>query len=598
VTRSSDRLVDHGAIGDGASTALVAANGAIDWWAPGGIATAPSCFSLVDAKSGGEIRFGPVRPDWNGSQTCISDEAPVLTTVFDTPDGSVELIDHVHEGRIVRVLTVLRGSAEAVLAVRPGHAFGPPRKVERWSTGIAFGDVRVEGLEADVTQPLRSGDRLVVTVSAANERGVTRQRVERPHPTIGEALAEQQLVSDRWRRDVGAVEFDGEYRSAVVRSVRALRLLSVSTSSDTSIIRALTTSLPARTGNERNIDERFSWLRDNAHATRLWTRLQRMDWAGEHRQWLHERAADALPLSPAYQPSGERPGSEEETTHPGWLGNSPVRTGSKVGSLLDLGAMAELSLELDDRHSWKRLEKLGDWLAEHAANPDAGHWDSRAKPKRHVESALAVRTALNALVKTARRRNPIDPVTESWTEAIRALDSWLATEGLFGIDASAGFRRTGGVVPERGGEPVGGDDSSDAALLRWISASAGALPALRDDSETEAVHRARVTLDQSVGQLSEGPYVYRHLPHVDDGFPPGQGADLWASFTMVSALARFERWEEAHERMEGLLRALGPTHIGSTHIDPLTGDLRGNLLAAPMHLALIDAACDLARGPR
>jgi hypothetical protein len=67
---------------------------------------------------------------------------------------------------------------------------------------------------------------------------------------------------------------------------------------------------------------------------------------------------------------------------------------------------------------------------------------------------------------------------------------------------------------------------------------------------------------------------------------------------MVSALARFERWEEAHERMEGLLRALGPTHIGSTHIDPMTGDLRGNLLAAPMHLALIDAACDLARGPR
>ena len=110
-----------------------------------------------------------------------------------------------------------------------------------------------------------------------------------------------------------------------------------------------------------------------------------------------------------------------------------------------------------------------------------------------------------------------------------------------------------------------------------------ALPTLRDDSETEAVHRARVTLDQSVAQLTEWPYVHRHLPHIDDGFPPGQGADLWASFTMVSALARFQRWEEAHERMEGLVRALGPTHIGSTHIDPMTGDLRGNLLAAPTH---------------
>ncbi len=327
------RLADHGAVGDGASTALVAANGAIDWWAPGGIATSPSCFSLVDEKSGGEIRFGPVRPDWTGTQSCAADEAPVLTTTFDTPDGSVELVDHLHDGRIVRVLTVLRGSADVVLAVTPGHAFGPPRKVERWSTGIAFGDVRIEGIEPDVAQALRSGDRCVVTVTAANERGVTRQRTEKVHPTIGEALSEQQMVRGRWRSDVGSVEFDSSLRPAVLRSVRALRLLSVSSSSDTCILRALTTSLPARTGNERNIDERFAWLRDSAQAIRVFSRLQRMDWAGEHRQWLHERAADTLPLSPAYQPSGERPGSEEETTHPGWVGNSPVRTGSRVWHL-------------------------------------------------------------------------------------------------------------------------------------------------------------------------------------------------------------------------------------------------------------------------
>jgi GH15 family glucan-1,4-alpha-glucosidase len=599
VTRLVDRLVEHGAVGDGASTALVASNGSIDWWAPGGVATAPSCFSLVDARSGGEVRLGPTRPDWTGAQSCVSDEAPILTTTFDTPDGSFEVVDHLHDGRIVRILTVLRGTADVVLAVRPGHAFGPPRKVERWSTGIAFGDVRIEGTEPDVAQALRSGDRIVVTVSAANERGVTRQRVEQAHPTIGEALAEQQLVRGRWRSDVGSVEFDSALRPAVLRSVRALRLLVISTSSDACLLRALTTSLPARTGNERNIDERFAWLRDNAHAVRVFSRLQRMDWAGEHRQWLHERAADALPLSPAYQAVGERPGSLEETAHAGWLGNSPVRTGSFVGSLVDLGAVAELSLELDDRHSWKRLEKLGDWLADQCSLPDAGRWDSRAKPRRHVESALAVRAALVALVATARRRNPVDPVTESWTQAVSTLDIWLATEGLFGVDASAGFRRTGGAIAERadrGSPPTGADDSSDASLLRWISPDG--LPTLREDFVDEAHHRARVTLDQSVAQLTEWPYAHRHLPHVDDGFPPGQGADLWASFTMVSALARFERWEEAHERMEGLLRALGPTHIGSTHIDPMTGDLRGNLLAAPTHLALIDAACDLARGPR
>ena len=50
--------------------------------------------------------------------------------------------------------------------------------------------------------------------------------------------------------------------------------------------------------------------------------------------------------------------------------------------------------------------------------------------------------------------------------------------------------------------------------------------------------------------------------------------------------------------MESLVSLLGPLHIGATHADPFTMDLRGNLLAAPCHLALIDAALTLARGPR
>ena len=121
---------------------------------------------------------------------------------------------------------------------------------------------------------------------------------------------------------------------------------------------------------------------------------------------------------------------------------------------------------------------------------------------------------------------------------------------------------------------------------------------LPGDDEQEARDRSATSIDQSVAQLTEWPFLHRHLPHVDDGFPPGQGADLWASFEMVSALCTLERWEEAHRRMEALLGFLGPTAIGATHADPMTGDLRGNLLAAPMHVALIDAAIALSWGPR
>ena len=561
---------------------MVASNGAIDWYAPESIEGSPACFSLVDERAGGEIRLGPTRPDWTGNQSTSDDEAAIVTTTFETPDGAFELVDHLVDGRIVRVLTVLRGTAEVRLDVVPGESFGAPRKVERWSNGVAYGSIRVEGTEPGTVASLRAGQRLLVTVTTRRDHGVTRLGPDRSHLTVGEAIEERARLRGESRSDLGNVEFEGPHRSAVLRSVRALRLLTIGKAS---IQRALTTSLPARTGNERNVDERFAWTRDNAQAVVLWERLGRRDWADEQRRWLHDRADDDLPFSPVYCSDGDRPHSEGETTHLGWHGNGPVRVGAP--SQLDIGAIAELSMVLDDRHSWPRLVRLGDWLASQALTPDNGRWDERSRPRQHVESILAVKAALAALVATAKRRNALDPVIFDWVDALNRVDRWLEAEGRFGRNETAGWRRVGGGLE---------DDSSDAALLRWIADNAP--PSLNEDSEHEARHRARVTLDQSLAQLSEGAYAYRHLPHVDDGFPPGQGADLWASFTMVSALAIAQRWEEAHSRMDALLTAMGPTHIGATHVDPITGDLRGNLLAAPTHLALIDAALALDRGPR
>ena len=133
------------------------------------------------------------------------------------------------------------------------------------------------------------------------------------------------MVRGRWRSDVGSVEFDSSLRPAVLRSVRALRLLSVSSSSDTCILRALTTSLPARTGNERNIDERFAWLRDSAQAIRVFSRLQRMDWAGEHRQWLHRTRSRHPSTLPRVSTVGRAPRFRRRN-HPPGLGRQQPRS--------------------------------------------------------------------------------------------------------------------------------------------------------------------------------------------------------------------------------------------------------------------------------
>lgn len=581
------RLAEHGVIGDRGSAALIDATGAIDWFAPGGMDRTPSLFRLLDP-SGGTVRIGLDRPDSVGSQT--NDRyAPILTTTLTARDASFTVTDHLLKGRIVRVVTGLRGTSEVNLEVVPGFQLGLPRRVDRWSEGIAFGSLIVRGMGPDQPTMLGPGERLVVTISPLDDQKMVRSAPDLGGLTVGAAMAEQDLLRREWRNSLERVELNSPYRSAALRSIRHLRL-STDRSSN-ALIRALTTSLPKEIGNERNIDERFAWLRDNADVTRLWESLGCHEWADASRWWLHARANDELPLAPAYQCSGETIPSERDAMLPGWRNHAPVRLGNQVGALLDLGAIAELSMVLDARSSWPQLERLGNWLADEGMRADNGRWDRRVRPQRHVESAISVRSALEALIKTIQRRDPLNEHVIAWRETQKRLTHWLESEGCFGRRPNAGWRRIGGI----GGGDLG-DDSSDASLLAHLIDPSDLL-ALTEDVHNDAKARRDATLAQTQAQLSEGALLHRHLGHVDDGFPPGQGADLWASFTFVSALCAAERWEEAHDRMETLLPRLGPTGIGATHVDRVTGDLRGNLVAAPTHLAVVGAAASFSRGP-
>ncbi len=577
-------LRHHGAIGDRETVALIASDATIDWWCPGSLEAPASLFSLLDASDGGAVRVEPSLRIGPGSQAMDPSGAPIVSTVVHDRDGSVDITDHMVRGTIVRVLTGRSGRPTVTVGLTPGDAFGVPRRVRRWSDGVAFGRLVLRGPSIGEPISLDLGERVVYTITETDDGRVTHTGEAFVQPSVGEALGERERYARWWSSELGNLDLDGPFAEAARRSARALRLLTDRRSG--ALRRAATTSLPARTGNERNTDERYAWLRDNAAAVVLWERLGRPDLADATRLWLEERAGDELPLAPAYRSDGLRPAAEQELALPGWEGNTPVRTGNRVGDAFDLGAIAQASLVLDGRRAWPQLDRLAAWLAAEGHRADNGRWDTRTRPVHHVESALAVRSAIRALISTARRRDPLDLRLIDWEAAASAREQWLAREGLFGSQSMAGWRRVGGRSA---------DDTTDASLLAWLRSSPPELP---DDGDGEAELRRIVTLDQATAQLTEWPFAHRHLPHVDDGFPPGQGGDLSASFTFVSALAHAGRWEEAHTRMESLVDFLGPLHLGSTHADPFTMDLRGNLVAAPCHLALIDAALTLARGPR
>jgi GH15 family glucan-1,4-alpha-glucosidase len=105
------------------------------------------------------------------------------------------------------------------------------------------------------------------------------------------------------------------------------------------------------------------------------------------------------------------------------------------------------------------------------------------------------------------------------------------------------------------------------------------------------------TVDRVLEQLGAGPFLYRYPPQVDDGRAGPDNPDLLASLWAVRALAALGRWDKAHERMEAVIGTGGELGLLAEAIDPLAGELMGNLPATSVHLAVIDAAIALSAGP-
>jgi GH15 family glucan-1,4-alpha-glucosidase len=136
----------------------------------------------------------------------------------------------------------------------------------------------------------------------------------------------------------------------------------------------------------------------------------------------------------------------------------------------------------------------------------------------------------------------------------------------------------------------GGADEPDAALLRvaWTGPWPPSHPLVG------------ATVDRVLERLSAGPLLHRYSDRISDERAGPDNPDLESSLMAVRALAALERWDEAHERMEGitgLTERAGPGLLFET-ADPVSGQLFGNFPATSTGLALVGAALSLESGPR
>jgi len=109
--------------------------------------------------------------------------------------------------------------------------------------------------------------------------------------------------------------------------------------------------------------------------------------------------------------------------------------------------------------------------------------------------------------------------------------------------------------------------------------------------------RVKSTVEAIERELMPAGLVMRYnTKKVRDGLPPGEGVFLACSFWMVSALKAIGRQRDARVLFERLLKLRNDLGLLSEEYDPGNKRLVGNFPQAFSHIALINAAFDLADG--
>jgi GH15 family glucan-1,4-alpha-glucosidase len=605
VARGYPPIAAHGAIGNLHTAALVAADGAIDWWCPPEF-DRPSVFAaLVDAARGGRFRVS-ARGATAQRQSYLH-HTNVLETVHEVGRARLRItdfmpvrgnLDHGSPGapaEIVRVLTADgRVTVELEWAPRFDYARDPvaiaPGDAGFVATGEATGarlglagvpdGARIEAGEAGpvvrASFELEDGERLALA---------TRWDDDDLALALDPALAALEETAGAWRDWVRKEEATGDrswagaWAENVVRSELALKLLTFAPTG--AIVAAATTSLPEWIGGIRNWDYRYSWIRDSALAAQALYALGHRTEAEAFIRWSERSARDEgeedWGLRIVYGIRGGKCLPEEDFEHlEGYAGSAPVRMGNGAADQLQLDIYGELISaayevlrmggELPD-DILQFLPRVVDEGHRHWREPDYGIWEVRNGPDQFVYSKAMVWMALDRGIR-------------------------MVEEGMLTADATrwrAGRDEVAAHVLEYGYDPALG-----AFTQRFGSGTLDASNLLLPLMEIVpfADPRVQSTIDRTLEGLTEQDLVYRYK--ADDGLPGEEGAFGLCTFWLVDALALSGRLDEAYRVFDGMTARANDAGLFSEQINPANGEFLGNFPQAFTHMGLINSALYLA----
>ena len=587
-------IKNHAVIGDCGSAALVATDGSVNWLCLPRF-DSPSVFAaILDAERGGDFSVRPTQT-FRVERRYLPDTA-VLETIFHTTDGVVRLIDAMpvvgEEERhlalrpareLLRTVECIEGSVEieVICTPRPNYGRSPARFRTRKNMGL-YCETRRQLLA------LRSELSFVVSDDGGTANCRTRLfRGDRVHVSLTATHGEPAVVAplgdaaqarlDRtvrwWQQWAGRCDYEGPYRSHVVRSAITLKLMSYAPSG--AVVAAPTTSLPEEPGGVRNWDYRFCWLRDASLTLQALFDLGYRREAEAYVSWLlHTTRAMRRAPRVLYDVYGEHDHKEIELRSlRGYRGAQPVRIGNDASRQLQLdnyGEVVDAVYEFVlrggrlDRQTTRLLVTLGENVCRSWRQPDQGIWEIRAQPGHHVHSKVMCWIALDRLIRL-HDANLISVPVARFQEQRDAIREAVEQRGFNEKLQSYTTLFDGNDV--------------DASLL--LLARYGYVPANSP--------RMRSTCELIESRLASDGLLRRYASR-DDGLPPGEGAFGIASFWAAETLARQRRTEQAQRRFELLLEFANDVSLYAEEIELKDGSPLGNFPQAFTHVGLIDAA--------
>ncbi len=570
------------------SAALISVSGSLDWLCLPDF-DSPSVFAaILDAHKGGYWRIAPIGR-FTSRHSYVSD-TNVLSTIFDTADGSAELLDLMPLGenggspncRILRILKGRQGliTFRCTFAPRLDYARGDTRVEVVPGGAVASKDALHLALSSGVrldTGPEGAEAEFQIEGGEAIRFCLAWDAVEPPDPEPEDRFVAETI--ERWRAIAATVKYEGRWSDEVRRSALALHLLVYEPTG--ALVAAPTTSLPEWIGGKRNWDYRFCWIRDAAYTLDVLNRIGHDCETGRFLAWL-----SAAHLSRGKEPRTlyglrlEEHLPEEELSHlEGYRQSRPVRIGNDAHGQRQLDIYGDAMIaytsylrgggELTEEIG-SAIEQIGDRAVKNWSLPDCGIWEVRGPMRHFVHSKVMCWLAVDGAIALGESLE-LGAKLERWKEARDEIRSSILRDGW--NDEIGSFVQFYGAK------------HTDASLL--MIPFVGFLPA------TDA--RMRATVKRIREELEEDGLIRRYRPErTDDGLGGSEeGAFLMCTLWLAGYLILIGELDEAQQLFQRALSKASPLGLFSEMVNTKTGEMLGNFPQAFTHLSLIHTARNL-----